>query len=342
MTAGARWDTEALVEVLERLGRGGPSLDGALREQAAALAEAFAEDPSDRDLLVGVRELAARLAVADRTREAELLIRNVIAARQALTSGWSVHLATEQRVLAEICRREGRTEHALEALAKAKRMLAGADTDDDLLHSAELARTLNDLALLYQRAGKLTKASHEMRRAVELFDLVAKADPDDRRRWHELGVAWSNQGVLLGALGNKQEATEAFLHALDGLTAEQDPQRFAQVLHNLGVHLAETGDAARACTMLEQALALRRRTLGDDDVRLPKTLLALARAYDDCGEAERALPVAREAFTRGQRHFPPGHDELEQIRSTLSALLTRSGALEEAALLQRTTDYDVC
>lgn len=331
-----------MLEVLERLGCGGPLLADALSAEAAALADAFKTGDTERDLLVAVRELAAQLAVADRTREAEVLARSVIAARQLTTTGWSIDSATELRVLAEICRREGRTEEALEALGKAKRTLAGADAGDDVDVSAELARTLNDLALLYQRAGKLTKASHEMRRAVELFDAVAKADPEDRRRWHELGVAYSNQGVLLGALGKQQEATEAFLQALDGLTAEQDPLRFAQVLHNLGVHLTEMDDAARATTLLEQALDVRRRALGDDDPRLPKTLLALARAYDEAGEADRALPFAREAYTRGQRHLAPGQADLEQIKTTLASLLAKAGALEEAALLQAAADFDVC
>jgi tetratricopeptide (TPR) repeat protein len=331
-----------MLEVLRRLALGGASVDPAIQAEAARLVDAMDNARSGLDFALCVRELAAQLAVADRTRDAEVIVRSLILKREVMGSEWTPDYVAELRVLAEICRREGRIDEALDALGRAKRMLSGDRVEDDLDAAVELARTLNDLALMFQRAGKLTKASHEMRRAVQLFDVVAKADPDDRRRWHELGIAWSNQGVLLGALGKKQEATEAFLHAIDGLTAEQDPLRFAQVLHNLGVHLTEMGQPARATPLLEQSLDIRRRGLGDDDVRLPKTLLALARAYDDNDEPDRALPIAQEAFTRGQRHFAPGHPDLEQIRATLASLLSKAGKLEEAALLQRTDDYDVC
>ena len=54
--------------------------------------------------------------------------------------------------------------------------------------------------------------------------------------------------------------------------------RVAQILNELGVLLRERGDRAAAVPLLEQALAMRRRLLGDKHKDVAVTLVELGRA----------------------------------------------------------------
>ena len=115
------------------------------------------------------------------------------------------------------------------------------------------------------------------------------------------------------------------------------PERFAESLNDLGVHLDLRGDYAGAAVLLEEALALRRRILGPEHPEVAVTLVELGRVYEDQARLDRAEPLFREALAIRRKVLGDVDAQTATSLSTLALLLRLKGDLAGAEALFRET-----
>lgn len=124
--------------------------------------------------------------------------------------------------LASILRESGRTDDAVDILVKA---------DQDIPDSAEVKY---DLAMLYERQGKIEAFERLMRQVIEL-------DPDNANAYNSLGYTYADQNR------NLEEAEELLERAL-----ELEPDN-PFILDSVGWYLYRTGDFQAAIEYLERS-----------------------------------------------------------------------------------------
>ena len=124
--------------------------------------------------------------------------------------------------LASIYREAGRTDAAVEVLAKA---------DKEIPNSSEVKY---DLAMLYERQGKMDEFEALMRRVIEL-------DPNNANAYNSLGYTYADQNRKL------DEAQDLLERAL-----ELDPDN-PYILDSVGWYLFRTGDNEAAIEYLERS-----------------------------------------------------------------------------------------
>jgi arylsulfatase A-like enzyme/tetratricopeptide (TPR) repeat protein len=221
------------------------------------------------------------LYMRKRIEESIGLARELVQARPSMGLGHSL--------LAQALLESGRTQEALDAMLKARRL--GATTDAMLrqlgLTLAEVGRageaieilrpmaeagdpqSLNAYALALSEAGR-------QKEAFEVLQRVLKTDPDNPKAYEQLGLvelrlghweqardrsrralelnrrlplAWNNLGVALYQLGKKDEALDAWQKAVDLKPDLWD------ALWNLGTRAAERGRVDQARQALERFAA---------------------------------------------------------------------------------------
>jgi serine/threonine protein kinase/Tfp pilus assembly protein PilF len=145
-------------------------------------------------------------------------------------------------------------------------------------------------------------------------------------------------GRVYQRLGHNDKAQPLLEKALAiGRAAGRQDARLAQSLNDLGVLLLEKGDFGAAGPVLEEALALRRRVLGERHPEVAVTLVELGRLYGDQGFYRRAEPLLREALAIRRRALGDDHRETATSTSDLGLLLLQLGDLAGAEALLRET-----
>ncbi len=124
--------------------------------------------------------------------------------------------------LASIYREAGRTDRAVEILVQA---------DKDMPDTTEIKY---DLAMLYERQGKMDEFEKLMKRVIEL-------DPDNANAYNSLGYTYADQNRHL------DQAQDLLERALD-----LDPDN-AYILDSVGWYLFRTGDLEAAIEYLERS-----------------------------------------------------------------------------------------
>jgi tetratricopeptide (TPR) repeat protein len=109
-----------------------------------------------------------------------------------------------------------------------------------------------------------------------------------------------------------------------GRTDDDEERLF--VANNLAVALNESAhDAAGALVLLEEVLAVRRRTLGDAHPATLDSLANLALQHHEMGQYETALPLSEEATSSSRLILGAEHETTLVAMVSLAALLANMG-----------------
>jgi len=257
----------------------------ALDRATAALEYATRDDP--RYVMARVSFAAALLDRFRATRDRAWLERADAQARVAADQ--APPTAEALRVLARVCRADGRTEHAIAALERATQVspdssrahlelgvtLREAGRYDEAERALQKAINLRpgyapgatELGVLYYVTNRYDAAANQFRFATEMAPLNVTAHND--------------LGGLLYLLDRRQEAREAFEASL---AASPNPVAYSQ----LGTLFFDEADYARSADMFERAAEL-----APDDCQLVGNL---ATAYHWGGDRARAGPAIRRAI----------------------------------------------
>jgi tetratricopeptide (TPR) repeat protein len=240
-------------------------------------------------------------------------------------------------------------------------------------HHPEVAKSLNDLAVLrraegdYDEAEALCREALTMRRALRgdehldvaesLYQLAgllqAKGEYDASEELFRealavyeplLGSDHTDVAAILNdlAIVREQKSDYAEAEALcrralaiyRSALGDEDP-RIATTLSNLAVLLHTKGDYAQAETLFHEALAMRRKLLGNDHPSVAASLNNLAALVKDQGDYSQAEKLFREALAIRRTSLGNEHPMVATTLNNLGGLLTDRGDYAGAELLFR-------
>ncbi len=140
-------------------------------------------------------------------------------------------------------------------------------------------------------------------------------------------VSLQNLGLYYDAIENDAARAKEFFAQARAVLKEHDLP-LAEGFYWFGLfHVQVSQDGQRAATPLTEALAIQRRALGGDDLRLAETMIVLARAYsDNVTGLHSAVALLKEAL-RIQRSQLPSTDQAilatEDRLAMLQSLVTQ-------------------
>lgn len=154
-----------------------------------------------------------------------------------------------------------------------------------------------------------------------------------------------NYRILLRAVENTA-ATGAYritLRALDTPTTEDRVREDARRLSQRSQTLRAQGQYAQALPLERQALALRERVLGPNDLLVGESLHNLAMLYDNTGEYAKAEPLNLRALAIRETLLGPDHPDVAKTLNNLAWIhnvrhdYAKSEALYRRALIIQET-----
>ncbi|MCP3958051.1 MAG: tetratricopeptide repeat protein [bacterium] len=220
---------------------------------------------------------------------------------------------------------EGARGHLEQALA-----LAAGDREEDLGMRADV---LGALGRLERRQGNFETAEDLVLQALRIHEEHPGMDPHDHASTiNNLAAIQFGQGRFAEAEARFREALEIYERVLE---PGKGRARIAQLIDNIGAAIASQGRNDEAMPMFEQALAERRRYLGDDHPRLADSLNNIGATLLDLGESHRAEEAHREALAIREAALGPDHYRTALSLDNLARALDALGRSDEALPLQQ-------
>ena len=218
----------------------------------------------------------------------------------------------------------GRTYCELAAYDSAERMLRPAVDLSRAIHAgdqAEVAASLNELALLLKLKGDLAAAEALMREALA----IERKLPGDGRlaagaTLHSLAMVLESEEDYEGAEPFYREAL-----ALQREVLGDNHPDVATDLSGLGGLMLRKGDYAAAEPLLREALAVRRKLLGEKHTDVGISLYNLAELLCAKGDYAAAEPLYRESLTLDRELLGDEHPSVATTLLGLAGLQIRKG-----------------
>jgi tetratricopeptide (TPR) repeat protein len=258
---------------------------------------------------------------------------------------------------------------ASSALAEALSLREKALSPDD----ANLASSLNNLALLYGAQGRYAEAEPLHKRALAIGEKMLGPDhPDVALRLNNLAALYVAQGRTAEAeplfkrslaIGEKMLGPEhpdvatnlnnlALLYVARGRTAEAEPlytrslaiaekalgpehPDVATRLNNLALLYVAQGRTAEAEPLYTRSLAIAEKALGPEHPSVATDLNNLAALYKAQGRTAEAEPLYKRAIAIGEKRLGPEHPDVAIWLNNLAVLYEVQGRTAEAEPLYK-------
>ncbi len=183
-----------------------------------------------------------------------------------------------------------------------------------------IASTLNELADVVQNQGDLVEARRLLERALSVYESAKGSDHlDTASNMHNLAVLLVDMGDLSIAEGLFERSGRVLE------TAFTDDARLAGVISGRAKLLIASNQLAEARRLLENAVAIREKILGQ---RHPATALGLSRLAELMmaqGERSAALPLLERTVSIYEEVLGSDHPETRSALSKLSAANSQLG-----------------
>jgi tetratricopeptide (TPR) repeat protein len=227
---------------------------------------------------------------------------------------------------------KGEPDKAVKTQKRALGILTSVEPPDEDL--AAVCR--NNLGLALTASGHYAQAIEWHKQAYDFWNEKNEQHSDAAQALNNIGLALFLLGDLAQAEKMLQRAVKIARKALD---TGFDKLDLAEMLHNQGQILrAQAGvyEAWRAMSILDEALTLRAKELGDQHVSVIRTRTALVRVFVRLGEHARAAEEARKAhraindLRRSGNLLPRPAGSPDLSSSYLCAILIAEGELRFA------------
>ena len=199
----------------------------------------------------------------------------------------------------------------------------------------DVARSLNNLAMLYKDQAAYRKAEPLLVRALDIWEKVLVAMHPDVAR------SLNNLAMLYDAQGAHGKAEPLYLRALDiheKALGAMHPD-VATNLNNLAEHYTDQGAYGKAEPLLVRALDITEKALGPMHPDVAGSLNNLAALYQAQGAYGKAEPLFARALNIQEKALGPMHPEVARMLNNLAALYMWQGAYEKPEpLLLRALD----
>lgn len=212
---------------------------------------------------------------------------------------------------------------AAEAYFRAALAAAEADPDD----GRALVQTLNNLAVLYRKAGRYAEAKALLLRAQEL---TATGEYPA-----ETATTLNNLAALNRSEGRLRESEALYRQALAIRTGHFGPvhESTATSYHNLAALLHQRGQREEAETLFREALNTREAVLGVDHPEVARTLNNLAELYHDQGRYDEVEPLYLRSLSILQSRVGGSNPALAPTLNNLAVLYQSQRRFDDAERL---------
>jgi CHAT domain-containing protein/tetratricopeptide (TPR) repeat protein len=217
-----------------------------------------------------------------------------------------------------------------EAIPLAERVLAirekalGPDHPD-------VARSLNNLAALYDLQGRYADAEPLYRRSLAIQDkALGPNHPDVARSLNNLALLYDNQGRYADAEPLYRRSLAIYEKALG-----PDHPDVATSVDNLALLYNHQGRYADAEPLYRRSLAIREKALGPNHPSVATSLNNLAALYRDQGHYADAEPLYRRSLAIREKTLGTDHPAVATSVNNLAGLYYRQGRYADAEPLQK-------
>jgi CHAT domain-containing protein/tetratricopeptide (TPR) repeat protein len=305
---------DILVSALVLNGRGSQTDTLTLARKALGIREALL-GPGHADLLPSLLNLGDALVEAGEFDQAIVTIKRGVAIAERSGARDSTVVAETQHHLGSALSAGRRYDDALRSLERSLR--AKEKTLEP--RSLSIARTLEEIALVFQRKGDYEPAGAHIRRAATLQEGASLDHPAYVRTLNLL----AQQLWFEGHLQESRIASERAVELAERVLRPDHPM-VALSLRYLAATLAALGDLGRALALKERALGVAQRNFGQTHHVTGEYLHSLGFAEFDNGDYAKARRHIQQALRIYQARYGMWH---EYVASALTVL-----ALTDAAL----------
>ncbi|WP_164928885.1 CHAT domain-containing tetratricopeptide repeat protein [Gloeobacter violaceus] len=197
----------------------------------------------------------------------------------------------------------------------------------------EVAKSLNNLALLYTERGEYAEAEPLFRRALAIREKAFGPEHP------EMAKSLNNLALLYSERGEYAEAEPLFRRALAIREKAFGPEHpeVAKNLNNLALLYSERGEYAEAEPLHKRALAIEEKAFGPEHQKMAVGLGNLALLYYRWGEYAEAEPLFKRTLAILEKAFGPEHPRVAVSLNNLANLYDRQGENAEAERLHKRT-----
>jgi len=255
------------------------------------------------------------------------LARRWVRRNQPMVAGWAAAIAVALLALAmavPLLSLAWGNEAAARRNERQQRILAFQKAAEAQEQRQEAVRNLEATSRERSRAqANETKANDEKERAEKALDFLVKTfrRPDPLVDGHSLKVV--------------DFLDQAVKDLENSLTDE--PIMKATVLSAIGETFVGLGMPRESFIVLERAAALRREKLGEDHVDTLKALHNLARAYEDAGRLDKAIPLMETTLAKRRAKLGDQHAGTIDSMNDLAVAYVTAGQTAKAIPLYETT-----
>ena len=254
--------------------------------------------------------------------EAEPLARDALAIRRATLSASHPYVAASVSLLGWILHERGRSAEGEAMLRVAVALWPNARPPNP----GEYARTLNDLGVNREAAGKYDEAGDLYRQSLAMRK---RQDGDTDRgvatTSSNLSVILYRKGDLKGAIAVAEDAQAAMRRA-----AGPDHQRSMLIQGNIAAMRAASSDLAGAETDYRDLLTRQSRVLGRDHPQTGGIINSLGSTLRSQKKYAAADSFLTEALAIFEKAYGPKHARVGNTLVLLAGLQSSTGRLEEA------------
>ena len=194
-------------------------------------------------------------------------------------------------------------------------------------YAASLLKSREDAANAARGDGEISRS----------FD-ADELDSPDASRLLEAGRALHLIGVSLGTHCYVDEEIEYYLESLRFKEATPDGDDrvdYSDTLHCLGFAYDSVGRTAEALEKYDEALDIRLKLLGEDDLRVAETMHNKGAICCENGECDEALSCLEEALRIRREHFGDVHESCADTEQWLGNVMREWEDHEEAMMYFR-------
>ena len=190
----------------------------------------------------------------------------------------------------------------------------------------DVARSLNNLALIYSRKGDYAKGEPLYQRSLAIREKALGPVHND------VAKSLNNLANLYSDKGDYAKAEPLYQRSLAILDNSLGPDHLlvAQSLNNLARLYRRRGDYAKAEPLLERSLAIRDKALGPDHPVVAATLNSLAALYSDKGDYARAEPLYQRSLAIREKALGLDHLDVATSVNNLAILYDEKGDYTKA------------
>lgn len=197
----------------------------------------------------------------------------------------------------------------------------------------EVAKSLNNLAILYWFRGNYAEAEPLHKRALAIREKVLGPEHP------EVAKSLNNLATLYSERGNYAEAEPLYRRALAIREKALGPEHpdLAKSVNNLANLYADRGEYTEAELLYRRALAIWEKALGQEHPDVAKSLNNLATLHSERGNYAEAEPLYKRALAIREKALGSEHPDVAISLHNLADLYRQRGEYAEAEPLYRRT-----